>query len=61
MSPKQMKIGSKSADQVVFKGFGTDAMDGDFSDYGLTVYLNGDNAIRCILHMYDRNTDIEYV
>ena len=34
--------------------------DVDMTDYGLTVSLKDGKVVKCILHMYDRNVDIEY-
>ncbi len=33
----------------------------DYSDYGFTVYLNQGNVEKCVLHMYDRDVDLEYL
>ena len=29
-------------------------------DYGLTLYLENRSVVKCVLHMYDRDVDIEY-
>jgi hypothetical protein len=61
MAPKQMRIISQNEKKVVLRGYGHDIMGAPFSDYGLTIYLNKVNIEKCILHMHDRNVDIEYL
>lgn len=61
MEPKQMKIIQSNNEKIVFRGFGRDMMGDDFSDYGLTILLREGNAEKCILHMHNRNVDIEYL
>lgn len=61
MAPKQMKIVSQDNNKVILKGYGVDSMGNSFVDYGLTVlYING-KVSKCIIHMYDRNIEIEYL
>lgn len=61
MAPKQMKIIQQGADKLVLRGYGQDIMGGSFADYGLTInFINGQIA-KCILHIHDRNIDIEYL
>lgn len=60
MAPKQMKIIQQTADKIVLRGYGHDAMGASFADYGLTLKLKNGEVENCILHMHDRNVDIEY-
>lgn len=60
MAPKQMKIIHKTENHIVLRGFGTDDFGNTFSDYGMTLELINGKIIQCILHMYDRDIDIEY-
>ena len=61
MAPKPMKIIQQSADKIVLRGYGQDMMGSSFADYGLTInFINGQRT-KCILHMHDRNIDIEYL
>ncbi len=60
MTPKQMEIVSVDNQKVKLHGYGNNAMGGSFADYGLTIYYNEREPIKIILHMYDRNVDIEY-
>ena len=61
MAPKQMKLVSVDNEKIVLRGFGQDAMDSSFADYGLTIFHNGNEPIKLKLHMFDRNVDIEYL
>lgn len=61
MAPKQMKIIQQSAEKIVLRGYGSDMMGASFSDYGLTILYSNSQVVKCILHMYDRNVDIEYL
>jgi hypothetical protein len=67
VSPKPMKIITQSFDKVVLRGYKVEAMspfgwmDVDLSDYGLSVFHNNGEVEKCILHMYDRKADIEYL
>lgn len=66
MSDKPMRIVSKTADKVELRGFPIEAQtpfgwqEVDYRDYGFTVHYQEGKVIRCVLHMYDRNIDIEY-
>lgn len=60
MAPKQMKIISTDNQKIVLRGFGQDMMGGQFSDYGLSIIHDNGKVNKCILHMHDRNIDIEY-
>lgn len=61
MAPKQMKIIQQTEEKVVLRGYGQDMMGQSFDDYGLTIYFNNKQVSKCILHMHDRNIDIEYL
>ncbi len=66
MSDKPMRIISKTADKVELRGFPIEAQtpfgwqEVDYRDYGLTVYYTNGKVTKCVLHMFDRNVDIEY-
>lgn len=60
MAEKKMKLVIDQNDKIVLRGFGTDAMGASFSDYGLTLYKSSGAINKVILHMHDRNIDIEY-
>ena len=67
MSPKPMRIVSQSTDMIVLKGYPVQAMspfgrvDFNGQDYGLTIYIQNGEVTKCVLHMYDRKIDIEYL
>jgi hypothetical protein len=61
MAPKQMKIISENNVKIVLRGYGVDQMGSSFSDYGITIHLEGDKVHSMVLHMHDRNIDIEYL
>ena len=66
MSDKPMRIVSKTADKVELRGFPIEAQtpfgwqEVDYSDYGFTVYYSNGKVAKCILHIFDRNVDLEY-
>lgn len=66
MSDKPMKIVHKTANMVELRGFPIEArspfgwQEVDYSDYGFVVYYKNGQVDKCVLHMYDRNTYIEY-
>ena len=61
MSPKRMRIVRASSSCIEFRGCGTDSMGFSFSDYGLTVYHQGKEITKCVLHLFAKGTDIEYL
>lgn len=61
VAPKQMKIMQQLPNKVVLRGYGYDRMGGAFDDYGLTVHFANGDVSKCILHLHDRNVDIEYL
>lgn len=67
MSPKPMRIVSQSTDKIVLRGYPVQAMspfgwvDFNGQDYGLSIYLKDGQVDKCVLHMYDRKVDLEYL
>jgi tetratricopeptide (TPR) repeat protein len=61
MTPKQMKIISQTNDKIILRGYGCDPMGASFVDFGLTIHLKTGSVEKCILHLHDRNIDIEYL
>lgn len=61
MAPKQMKLIESDNQKTILRGFGIDAMGSSFADYGLTIFHNNGSIEKCILHMYERGVDIEYL
>lgn len=66
MSDKPMRIISKTSDKVELRGFPIEAQtpfgwqEVDYSDYGFTVYYENSKVVKCVLHMFDRNINLEY-
>jgi len=65
MSEKQMEIISENENKIVLRGWGEDPMafghpSGKFSNYGITIFHSNNEIDKIILHMHDRNVDIEY-
>lgn len=66
MSDKPMKVIHKTANTIELRGFPVEAQspfgwqEVDYSDYGFVVYYKNGHVDKCVLHMYDRNTYIEY-
>jgi hypothetical protein len=61
MAPKQMKLFGIDKQKIQLKGYGRDVIGASFADYGLTIYHDNGNIEKCILHMFDRSVDIEYL
>jgi len=61
MAPKQMRLKHTDNDKIVLKGYGHDIFGASFEDYGLTIYHDQGDIEKCVLHMYDRGVDIEYL
>lgn len=61
MAPKQMKVIQQTDDKIVLRGYGFDLMGAPFSDYGMTFLYKSGKIEKCVLHMHDRNVDIEYL
>ncbi len=66
MTPKPMKMINQSEDKIVLRGYQCEAMspfgwiDFNGADYSLSVFLKSGEIDKCVLHMHDRNVDIEY-
>lgn len=63
MQPKLMEMTSDTGNRIVLRGLELKAFGSvvfDNKDYGITLHLENRNVVKCVLHMYDRNTDIEY-
>ena len=66
MSPKPMEIVRQSSNEIELKGYPVLAMtpfgwmEVDQSDYGITICFEAGQVKKCVLHMFDRNTDIVY-
>ena len=66
MSPKPMRLVAKTYNSMTFRGykiiaqtpFGYNSF--DMSDYGITIFIENDEIVKCRLDMFDRNTYIEY-
>lgn len=61
MAPKQMQLINVDNEKIILKGYGMDNFGASFADYGLTIYHNNGKISKCILHMFDRGVDIEYL
>lgn len=66
MADKPMVVVRKTDNSVELRGFPIEAQtpfgwqEVDYRDYGLLVHYENGKVSRCVLHMYDRNTFIEY-
>lgn len=69
MGTKPMKIVDIFDDRVELEGYGYDMnalsmgiprCEASFANYAMTVYFNGNEITHCVLHMLDRNVDIDY-
>ena len=61
MAPKQMKLVNSDNEKIELKGYGRDSMGASFADYGLTIVHDEGSIEKVILHMFDRNVDIQYL
>jgi hypothetical protein len=67
MAAKPMRIVSQSQDRIELRGFPVLAMapfgwvDFNGQDFGLSIFYNNNEPVKCILHMFDRLVDIEYL
>lgn len=66
MMPKLMTIDSDDGNSILLKGInlkvmGMETPSTNHKDYGLKLILKNRNVVKCILYMYDRNTEIEYI
>ncbi len=66
MSPKPMRILKQSSERIVLRGYAVLAMTPfgyqriDMSDYGVTLFIEDGEVIKCRLDMFDRDVYIEY-
>ncbi len=66
MSPKPMRLVRKDSSTVALRGYSVLAQTPfgwtniDLSDYGITLYAENDEIVKCRLDMFDRNVYIEY-
>ncbi len=69
MGTKPMKIVSALTDKIEMQGYGYDKTavmmgvpmsDASFENYAMTIYHNGQNITHCIIHLTERNVDIDY-
>ncbi len=66
-APKPMRVVKFTDTEILLKGYTISAQtpfgwqDIDLSDYGFSIILKNGVAQKCILHLYDRNVDIEYM
>lgn len=66
MTPKPMRIISKTSDKIILRGYPVQAMspfgwiDFNGADYGMSVFYKNGEVDKCVLHMHDRRVDIEY-
>lgn len=67
MSDKPMDVIEQQMDKLVLRGFPIEAqspfgwMEMDYQDYGFIVFYKDGKVEKCQLHMYDRDTYIEYL
>jgi hypothetical protein len=67
MSPKPMVVVVQTDTKLELRGYPVLAMtpfgwmEVDQSDYGITIYFDAGKVKKCVLHMFDRNTDIVYL
>lgn len=69
MGTKPMKVISTSNNKIELRGYGYDMnavsmgipkSDASFENYGMTVNYEGRDITNCVLHMIERNVDIDY-
>lgn len=66
-APKPMRIVKFSNTEILLKGYCVSAQtpfgwqEIDLSDYGFSIILQNGTVQKCILHMYDRDIDLEYL
>lgn len=64
MQPKLMQLVSDTVNKIELRGVTLKIMGvtgANFNDYAITLYLVNQKVTKCILHMLDRNIDIEYL
>lgn len=63
MQPKLMEMVTDNGSQIVLKGVALRVngnITADYRNYGITLHLLNRHVVKCVLHMFDRETDIEY-
>ena len=63
MQPKMMERVYDYGDEILLQGVALKAMGRvmhNDKDYGITLHLENRCVVKCVLHMYDRDVDIEY-
>ena len=65
MAPKPMKVISSSSNKTELRGFGADPRlmgnpVGNYSNYGITIFHTNNSIDKIILHLHDRNIELEY-
>lgn len=63
MQHKLMEMVADTGDKILLRGVTLKAMGAvayDNKDYGITLHLENRRVVKCVLHMYDRDIDIEY-
>ena len=69
MGTKPMKVISSSNEKIELRGYGYDKFavsmgapmsDATFENYGITIFHNGREITHCIVHLIERNVDIDY-
>lgn len=66
-APKPMRVVKITDTEIILRGYTVSAQtpfgwqDIDMSDYGFSIILKNGIVQKCILHMYDRNVDLEYM
>lgn len=66
MSPKPMRLVRKTSNEISLRGYEVLAQtpfgfqEIDMSDYGITLYIENNEIVKCRLDMFDRNIYIEY-
>ena len=63
MQPKLMEMVADRGNTIELRGVQLKAMGVvafDNKDYGITLHLKNRQVVKCVLHLYDREVDIEY-
>lgn len=69
MGTKPMKVLATEKGKIELRGYGYDKTavsmgipmsDATFENYGMTIFHNGHDITHCVIHMIERNVDIDY-
>lgn len=66
-APKPMRVFKYTDTEIILKGYNVSAQtpfgwqEIDLSDYGFSIMLDKGSVEKCVLHLYDRNVDLEYM